>query len=81
MTLGGQSLRSLLIKFTREQQKNQAGNIKAIFQDAKINLKLFFIVSLSVLIGKCSSLIRSMVLGIVDNGVLKYLQISPVNLT
>ena len=58
MTLGGQSLRSLLIKFTREQQNNQAGNIKAIFQDTKINRKLFFIVSLSVIIGKCSSLIR-----------------------
>ena len=42
MTLGGQSLRSLLIKFMWKQQKNQAGNIKAIFQDTEINLKLFF---------------------------------------
>ena len=42
MMLGGQSLCSLLIKFTWEQQKNQARDIKAIFQDTKINLKLFF---------------------------------------
>ena len=31
-------------KFMWEQQENQTGNIKAIFQDTKINLKLFFIV-------------------------------------
>ena len=42
MTLGPQSLCNLLMKFTWEQQKNQAGNIKATFQDTKINLKLFF---------------------------------------
>ena len=73
MTLGGQSLRGFLIKFTWEQQKNQAMNIKAIFQDTKINLKLFFIVLLSVILIKCSSLIRNLILRIFDNGVLKYL--------
>ena len=31
MTLEGQSLRSLFIKFTWEQQKNKAGNLKAIY--------------------------------------------------
>ena len=70
MTLGGQSLRSLLIKFMWKQQKNQAGNIKAIFQDTEINLKLFFIVLLSVILGKCSSLIRNLMLHIFDNGIL-----------
>ena len=39
MTLGGQSLCGLLIKFTWEQQKNQAMNINAIFQDAICNVK------------------------------------------
>ena len=73
MTLGEQSLHSLLIKFTRKQQKNQAGNLKAIFQDTKINLKLFFIVLPSVILRKCSSLIRNLILHIFDNGVLKYL--------
>ena len=72
MMLGGQFLCSLLIKFLLEQQKNEAGNIKAIFQDTKINLKLFFIVSLSVILGKCSSLIRNLILCIFDNGILKY---------
>ena len=73
VTLGGQSLRRLLIKSTWEQEKNQAGNIKAIFQGTEINLKLFFIVLLSVILGKCSSLIRNLVLRIFDSGVLKYL--------
>ena len=72
MTLGGQSLRSLLIKFTWEQQKKQAGNIKAILQDTEINLK-FFIGLLPVILGKCSSLIRNFILRIFDNGLLKYL--------
>ena len=73
MTLGGQSLRSLLMKFTWKQQKNQAGNVQAIFQDTKINLKLFFIILLSVILGKCNSLIRDLILSIFDSGVLKYL--------
>ena len=73
MTLGGQSLRSLLMKFTWKQQKNQAGNVKAIFQDTKINRKLFFIILLSVILGKCNSLIRDLILSIFDSGVLKYL--------
>ena len=73
MMLGGQSLHSLLIKFMWEQQRNQTGNIKAIFQDTKINLKLFFNVSLSVILGKCSSLIRNLIFRVFDNGVLKYL--------
>ena len=73
MTLGEQSLHTLLIKFTRKQQKNQAGNLKAIFQDTKINLKLFFIVPSSVILRNCSSLIRNLILRIFDNGVLKYL--------
>ena len=73
MTLGGQFLRSLLIKFTWEQLKNQVVKIKAIFQDTEINLKLFFIVLLSVILGKCSSLIRNLILRIFDNGVLKCL--------
>ena len=47
MNLGGQSLRSPLIKFAWEQQENQAGNTKAIFQDTKINLTLFVIILLS----------------------------------
>ena len=67
ITLGRQSLRSLLIKFTWEQQKNQTGNIK----DTEIYLKLFFIVSVSVIIGKCSLLIRNLILRVFDNGVLK----------
>ena len=37
MTLGGQSLRSLLIKFTWEQQKNKAGNLKAIYNSGYQN--------------------------------------------
>ena len=73
MTLGEQSLHSLLIQFTREQQKNQAGNLKAIFQDTKISLKLFFIVLASVILRKSSSLIRNLILHIFENGVLKYL--------
>ena len=73
MTLGEQSLHSLLIQFTREQQKNQAGNLKAIFQDTKISLKLFFIVLPSVILRKSSSLIRNLILHIFENGVLKYL--------
>ena len=73
MTLGEQSLHSLLIQFTREQQKNQAGNLKAIFQDTKISLKLFFIVLPSVILRKRSSLIRNLILHIFENGVLKYL--------
>ena len=67
MTLGGKSLHRLLIKFTWEQQKNQAGNIKAIFQDTEINLKLFFIVSLSLILGKYRSLNRNLILRIFDN--------------
>ena len=73
MMLGGQSLHSLLIKFMWEQQKNQARNIQAIFQHTEINLKLFFIFSLSVILGKCSSLIRNLIFRVFDNGVLKYL--------
>ena len=73
MTLGGQSLCRLLIKFMWEQQKNQARNLKAIFQDTKINLKLFFIVLLSVILGKYSLLIRNLILCIFDNGILQYL--------
>ena len=73
MTLGGQSLCRLLIKFMWEQQKNQARNLKAIFQDTKINQKLFFIVLLSVILGKYSLLIRNLILCIFDNGVLQYL--------
>ena len=71
MNLGGQSLRSPLIKFAWEQQENQAGNTKAIFQDTKINLTLL---SFCYLIsGKCSSLIRNLILQIFENGVSKYL--------
>ena len=73
MTLGGQSLRSLIIKFMWEQQKNQAGNIKAIFQHTKINIKLFFIILLSVVLGKCGSLIKNLIVHIFDNDILKYL--------
>ena len=73
MTLGGQSLCRLLIKFMWEQQKNQARNLKAIFQDTKINLKLFFIVLLSVILGKSPLLIRNLILCIFDNGILQYL--------
>ena len=73
MTLGGQSLCGLLIKFMWEQQKNQAGNIKAIFEHTKINTKLFFIISLSVILGKCGSLIRNFIVHIFNNDILKYL--------
>ena len=73
MTLGGQSLCRLLIKFMWEQQKNQARNLKAIFQDTKINLKLFFIVLLSVILGKYSLLTRNFILCVFDNDVLQYL--------
>ena len=65
MNLGGESLRSPLIKFSWEQQENQAANTKAIFQDTKINLTLFVIISLSVISGKCSSLIRNLIYNMV----------------
>ena len=73
MTLGGQSLCRLLIKFMWEQQKNQARNLKAIFQDTEINLKLFFIVLLSVILGKYNLLTRNFILCVFDNDVLQYL--------
>ena len=70
---GGNLYAAFLIKFTSVQQKKQAGNIKAVLQDTAVNLKLFFIVLLPVILGKCSSLIRNLILRIFDNGVLKYL--------